>query len=485
MKLPSLLIAISSFFAIAPRGTHARLHDTDIAHYRDLSTCDCAYLAQTSIVDTAFGTYSGSVATFDVELIYEGLRLYGTLTDTSTGNSCTGNGFIDTYSLAELRAPITITSDTGLGCGSTVDARLQFDGASTFYATLEVTSLFATFTVSTSGDCSDACVGVGVPTDNPTAAPFVVPTTLAPSSAPVVSSPTVEDTPWPTESGGNDNDNDEETPAPTDACFSGDATTVVKDKGVMKMKDLRVGDHVMTDESGDFSPIYAFGHFQPDQASTFLQLHTGNDKPIEISAEHLIFLAGQDSPVRADAVQVGDSLRGIRANGQELQVSRITTVNKEGVFAPFTQSGTLVVDGAVASSYISLKGALSTTGLSFLEIKTMNHHQIHTVLAPLRLFCMGTIITHDVHMCSTLNEDGISHAVSALTNATEWVQSQAFLWIQIPMVLAYGILLALCLGLELLFAAPLAPLAAVGCISYYCCRSYMYSRAMSGKVKAV
>ena len=52
-------------------------------------------------------------------------------------------------------------------------------------------------------------------------------------------------------------------------------------------------------------------------------------------------------------VGVGDKL--LMGAGGVIKVTKIATVNRQGAFAPFTESGTIVVSDILASSYVSLQ----------------------------------------------------------------------------------------------------------------------------------
>ncbi|CAB9499771.1 expressed unknown protein [Seminavis robusta] len=334
--------------------------------------CDCASLAADagSIAGAAYGTYETSAPffgdTYTFSLVYNEAGITGTVGRASDGASCTGSGSITSSSSDTVSGSITFSSDTIGICGGSASADISFDGSefTISFGTILGISYSGTF----EGDCSAACD--------------------------LVSAPAEESVP---------------SPAPSNACFAGDSTSWVKGRGAVAMEDLQVGDLVL-DHTGTYQPIFTFGHYNPDQVSAFLQIHTNakdddnNYKPIEISPEHLIFLADEETPVSAGSVQVGDALRGMN-------------------------------------------------GL----VQTMNHHQIHMFLAPLRVFCLGIV---SPTVCNVNNEEGVSLAVSIMTQTTQWAQSQSML-VQIPIAAAYGILLAVCFLLEVVFGPRLAPLGAM------------------------
>jgi Hint module len=144
------------------------------------------------------------------------------------------------------------------------------------------------------------------------------------------------------------------TPSPPGSCFSETAPLFVHGKGLVAMKDAHVGDMVRTTSEDTFEPLYAFGHLDKEQKATFLKITTDNHNSLEITAAHLVYLAGKDHPIRADSIKVGDKLQA--ANGLNTIVKEIGFVEKVGLYAPLVPSGKVWVDGVLASSYIALQG---------------------------------------------------------------------------------------------------------------------------------
>jgi len=199
----------------------------------------------------------------------------------------------------------------------------------------------------------------------PTVSPY-------PSEAPVTPSPTPDPTPLPTvplnDDGGEDG---------FVICFSSESTVQVKNRGIQRMDELQLGDKILT-KNGMYEPIYSFGHYdQSAKESTYLQLLPSK---IEISPLHLIFVQSSAVPIPAGQLQIGDVL----VSGQA--VTGIRSVKRRGAYAPFTKSGTLLVNGQLASSFISLQGK------TVVELKGgwstgISHHWAGLIFeAPHRLF---------------------------------------------------------------------------------------------------
>jgi hypothetical protein len=111
------------------------------------------------------------------------------------------------------------------------------------------------------------------------------------------------------------------------------------------IKDIQLGDNLLTDNG--FSKVVLIPHRDPDQPANYLVIQTNTDKTIKISANHMISV--NKTFKNASEVKLGDSL--YTYNGNQETVSSVTTETIKGVYAPFTENGTLVVDGIVASCY--------------------------------------------------------------------------------------------------------------------------------------
>jgi len=214
-------------------------------------------------------------------------------------------------------------------------------------------------------------------------------------------------------------------------CFSKDTTIDVMGKGIVTMQELRVGDRIWTTQQ-TYDTVYAFGHYDPFQSTTFLQLHTtnsdndnDNDKPLEVTPKHMLFVEGKTHPVTADSLCVGDVLVIVPPvpshkdidNPSTSTISKITVISKQGIYAPLTTSGTLVVNGGIAAScYVPISEAtssstatsiakqqqaeynmllLETSVFSLLSspivlLEVSHHDYVHFAVTPLRVFCRVT-----------------------------------------------------------------------------------------------
>jgi len=134
-------------------------------------------------------------------------------------------------------------------------------------------------------------------------------------------------------------------------CFPGDSLVETENQGTIPMKELQLGDRIQT-ASGKFEPVYSFGHYGPDQMGEFVRFILSTGDTLELSASHMVFIAGQSYPIPASMVKPEDVLQ-TTATATAAFVQDIVRITKsQGVYAPFTTSGTLVVNGVICSSFI-------------------------------------------------------------------------------------------------------------------------------------
>jgi len=229
------------------------------------------------------------------------------------------------------------------------------------------------------------------------------------------------------------------TGAPTGGamCFSERATVEVLQNSAsaeqesaakVAMKELRVGDMVKT-APGRYQPVYAFGHFHESKVAEFLQIHTAAAKaPLEITGSHFMFIEGKGSPVRADSVRVGDVVQYSATNSNSASVGAVVTniskVTRQGIYAPLTSDGTVIVNGIKASTYAIISSKSSTNhvevaGWSFFGLSEAN--AIHLALSPLRVLCSGS--TFDI--CKEIDEETkMNTYVARGTRLIHWVEAQ-------------------------------------------------------------
>ena len=142
-------------------------------------------------------------------------------------------------------------------------------------------------------------------------------------------------------------------------CFPSDAWVEERSKGRILLRNLQVGDFVKSTISDDattraYTEVYAFGHLAKSTKDlSYLSIRTtSNSATLDISEHHMLFLSNGKA-VAASRIRVGDTLLGYAAG----TVVSVVRVKKTGAIAPFTESGTFVINGQfVVSSYVDVGG---------------------------------------------------------------------------------------------------------------------------------
>jgi len=166
-------------------------------------------------------------------------------------------------------------------------------------------------------------------------------------------------------------------------CFSPDVVVQVFEMGRVAMKDLRVGDRVLA-SSGRYETVYLMDHYHPTKQTNYVQIHTNSsqdNKPLEVTPLHMLFVEGKTYPVPAKDIQEGDHLHTLDG---PVVVTKMASVARNGLYNPLTMDGTIVVDGIVASTYSAV-----TEGTNYLEIagrKIVPYQTlIHLLMEPYRV----------------------------------------------------------------------------------------------------
>ena len=181
-------------------------------------------------------------------------------------------------------------------------------------------------------------------------------------------------------------------------CFSESSVVQVQGKGDVAMKDLELGDKVLTGKE-TYEPVYTFGHRKTESQMEFYQIYTDEISsttgggPLEMTGNHMIMRVdgkgGQAQATRADHLQVGDRLWHVEAQ-KEVTVTLIETAQQKGLYMPLTPSGKIVVNGVLVSNYISISdtapGVVEHSQMFF----PMNEQTLsHWWMSPVRMLCMG------------------------------------------------------------------------------------------------
>jgi len=147
------------------------------------------------------------------------------------------------------------------------------------------------------------------------------------------------------------------------------------------MSHLQVGDSIRS--ASGFSTVYGFGHGIESTFNLFVRLETMSGHSIELTAFHQVFVGTTTatSTKYAKNVQVGDSLI-LKDNMEDNMVTSVSMVHKNGLYAPFTEDGTLFVNGVLASQN-SQSPNVAVAGIELISM----HKFKFMVYAPSRILC--------------------------------------------------------------------------------------------------
>jgi len=211
-------------------------------------------------------------------------------------------------------------------------------------------------------------------------------------------------------------------------CFSGQVRVRVDDaRHTIPMQDVRIGDRVLTSKQ-HFEPVYGFGHYETTQEVSYLQVYTSRGHhspprpPLEISKDHMLFVQGFSVPVPASYLKKGDVLLGVHGGEDDIghrTVVDIVHVTRKGAFAPFTPSGTIVVNDVMVSCFVSFQGS-HVLNLGGITLPLSYQWLAHAFETPHRIICK-------LYPCQqeSYNPDtGISSWVELPLRFGEWVLRQ-------------------------------------------------------------
>ncbi|ESO92051.1 hypothetical protein LOTGIDRAFT_121665 [Lottia gigantea] len=140
--------------------------------------------------------------------------------------------------------------------------------------------------------------------------------------------------------------------------------------GWKTMGQLTVGDKVLSINSAgqlEYSPVIAFIDRNDLEFEKYLTLHTEDDTDITLTSKHLIYASGTNSSnfesydvVYADDIMEGDHVLITSSEKGAISPTRVVTISEktlQGVYAPLTVNGNIVVDGVVVSCYAVVSDA--------------------------------------------------------------------------------------------------------------------------------
>jgi len=224
--------------------------------------------------------------------------------------------------------------------------------------------------------------------------------------------------------------------AGTCACFSSETLVTHSERGLIPISEIEVGDYIESDTHGSFSRVYALkkNHYKEIE---FYQLHSSKGGiPLEVTDRHMVFLKNKVLPIAARDVRVGDVLKSDKPE-DDAEVTKIKIIRREGYYSPFTESGTLILNGGVVASSYDVSSS-SSSDFFDTETELIHWHTLaHFACAPLRFVCK----TMNFDVCSDAdnqNEEGLHKFILFLTTLRklkDWQQVAV-----VPIVMIMGVI---------------------------------------------
>ncbi|KAI5077501.1 hypothetical protein GOP47_0007912 [Adiantum capillus-veneris] len=162
------------------------------------------------------------------------------------------------------------------------------------------------------------------------------------------------------------------------SCFPGDATVQTRHGPLKHMSQLDVGDEIAVwgeDNRLTYQPVYAFGHKDATAMATFLEITVepvvakstsdvaAATRTLRLTPMHFLPSATATANnvsinhidalyKRSQDIKIGDIVWAAKEQQEPLSpclVKEISVTRSQGLYNPLTMSGTIVVDGVVAS----------------------------------------------------------------------------------------------------------------------------------------
>jgi len=170
-------------------------------------------------------------------------------------------------------------------------------------------------------------------------------------------------------------------------CFPSEAKVNMEGVGAVPLGTVKVGDRILVERSGQLvhEPVLAFLHAVRKGSGDempYLTVTHGRGE-FRASSTHLVFVLSKDKgrvSKTVNELEIGDQLL-VASSISEIPLvsSRVVGIHRSsgtlGMFAPLTASGTIIIDGVVASNYASPS-----------HNKHLSHHYAHAFLFPVRVY---------------------------------------------------------------------------------------------------
>ncbi|KAI0564534.1 hypothetical protein FGB62_25g526 [Gracilaria domingensis] len=154
--------------------------------------------------------------------------------------------------------------------------------------------------------------------------------------------------------------NEREPNAQNPVCFPSEAALLAEDGRRVLMKDLAIGDRVLTSSNLTYSDVFLFTHQDHSAVAPFVQISTESGAHIVLSGSHYLYLNNRIQA--ADAAKIGDFVT-LESGAKDLVVN-VESVWARGLYHPQTMDGNIVVNGILATTWT--RAAAPATASSLL-----------------------------------------------------------------------------------------------------------------------
>ena len=150
-------------------------------------------------------------------------------------------------------------------------------------------------------------------------------------------------------------------------CFPGNAYVRGRHGNKILMRDLRVGQEVLTvgsDGNREYSEVSMMMHKQTNvTVADYVEITTESGQTVVLSSHHLIPIISESDSLTSNSkpnfvfsknVRVSDYLISYSSTNQKMNKSRVVSVRqvtRVGAYAPLSHTGTLVVNDVYVSCY--------------------------------------------------------------------------------------------------------------------------------------
>ncbi|KAI3388543.1 hypothetical protein SNEBB_002964 [Seison nebaliae] len=159
------------------------------------------------------------------------------------------------------------------------------------------------------------------------------------------------------------------------ACFS-HKNLVYKENGQnVTMDQVKLNDKVLVWNYGKFeySKVTNFLHRSPEETRVFYKLELANGKTMEVTGDHLMMVREKNSDVNT-FLKMERVLRNEHnfvsisqfPAVESISIKNISLLSRTGVYAPLTESGTIVVNQLLTTCYASINSFKSAQFFTYL-----------------------------------------------------------------------------------------------------------------------